>query len=471
MGATMKRYLLRPLLLVVLVAACDSILDVAPINEVSEEQAIISPGSARAALAGLYDALQDGSYYGGDFLFFSDLSAEDVEHTGTFTTYRQVDQNDITSDNGSIEAVWDALYITVGRANIILQRVPGVPGLDPAERDQMLGEAHFVRALTYHNLVKLWGEPTGMGVPVVLVPPVDIPSASQVTRATTAEVYTQILVDLQQAESLMTVGGAPADAKRGSIGGVRAIRARVLLYQGNYAAAEAEAESVATMGYALEPVYGSLFAPAGGETDEDVFRLDFDPVDFNFLGYYYRHSEAGGRREVTPRESLAVAYDPTYVVGDPTSYNPVDRRGQRNVAFYDPTDATSIYGAKWLTGIGAEDLHVIRLAEVLLIQAEAEARQNKLLEAEATLTPVRLRAGLAAARVDLMTQAAAISTILNERRLELAYEGDRWPDLVRTGLAVARLGLPPARAFQVLYPIPLNERDVTTPPLPQNPGY
>jgi len=104
---------------------------------------------------------------------------------------------------------------------------------------------------------------------------------------------------------------------------------------------------------------------------------------------------------------------------------------------------------------------------VLLIQAEAEARQNKLVEAEATLTPIRTRAGLAAARVDLMSQANAILAILQERRLELAMEGDRWPDLVRTGRAV---GLMSIAAFQTRYPIPLNELDVA-PGLVQNPGY
>jgi hypothetical protein len=358
------------------------------------------------------------------------------------------------------------LYAAVGRANIIIARVPGVPGLTTADRDQIVGQAHLIRGLTYHNLVKFWGEPAGMGVPLVLQPPADVPSASQVTRASTADVYTQILADLQQAESLLVAAGEPTDAT-GRVGIVRAIRARVFLYQGNYAAAEAEAESVAVMGYELAPTYADLFGV--DPTGEDVFRLDFDPVDFNYLGYYYRHSEEGGRREITPTDTLAKAYDPAY---DPTAavvnYNPVDERGIHNISFYDTLDVTSIYGSKWATGVGSDDLHVIRFAEVLLIQAEAEARQAKLAEAEATLTPLRTRAGLGAAGLDTMSQANAIAAVLRERRLELAYEGDRWPDLVRTGLAVTVLGIPP---YQQLYPIPRNERDVTNPPLPQNPGY
>ncbi|HXE81790.1 MAG TPA: RagB/SusD family nutrient uptake outer membrane protein, partial [Gemmatimonadales bacterium] len=150
-------YTVQALLMAFVATGCNSVLDVHPINDVDEGQAITTPFGARAAVAGLYDALQDDSYYGGELLFFGDLSADDVEHTGTFTTYRQIDRNDLTADNGSIEDFWDALYTTIGRANVVLQKVPGVVGLDPAERDVMLGEAHFVRALTYHNLVKFWG--------------------------------------------------------------------------------------------------------------------------------------------------------------------------------------------------------------------------------------------------------------------------------------------------------------------------
>lgn len=464
MRAVHRWYTVQSLVMVLLAAGCQNVLDVHPVNEFDESQAISTPGGARAAVAGMYDALQGFSYYGGEVLFFGDLSGDDVEHMGTFTTYRQIDQNDVTSDNGSIEGFWDALYSAVGRANIVIQKVPAVVGLDPAERDGMLGQAHFIRALTYHNLVKFWGDTasSGLGVPIVLIPPPDIPSAGLVTRATTGEVYVQILNDLSDAEALMA--GASNDSHRANLMAIRALRARVFLYQKNWAGAETEAAAVAAGGYSLAPVYGDLFTPAGNDTPEDIFRLQFDAVDFCWEGYYYRHSEAQGRREISPSVSLITAYDPAYN-GSPTSYNPTDLRGQWNIAFNDVTDGTSVYGSKWQTGIGAEDIHVIRFAEVLLIQAEAEARQNKLAEADSTLTLIRARAGLPAAGLDTMTQANAIGAILNERRLELAMEGDRWPDLVRTGRVPNSVP-----AFQTLYPIPLNELDVA-PGLVQNPGY
>ena len=467
MRAANRWYTVQSLLMMLLAAGCKGVLDVHPIDDVDESQAITTPGGARAAAAGMYDALQTFSYYGGALLFFGDLSGDDVEHTGTFTTYRQIDQNDMTSDNGSIKGFWDALYSAIGRTNVVIERVPAVTALDPAERDGILGEAHFIRALTYHNLVKFWGDTasSGLGVPIVLIPPPDVPSTGLVTRATTGAVYAQILTDLNDAETLLA--GSSNDAHRANLMAVHALRARVYLYQKNWAGAETEAEAVAAAGYTLAPDYDDLFTPDGDDTPEDILRLHFDAVDFCWEGYYYLPYEVQGRGEISPSVSLITAFDPAYT-GSPTSYNPTDLRGQWSITFFDSTDEATKYGSKWRTGIGAEDIQVFRLAEVLLIQAEAEARQTKLGEAEATLTPIRTRAGLAAAGLDTMTQANAIIAILNERRLELAMEGDRWPDLVRTGRVQSVL--PAVLAFQTLYPIPLNELDVAR-GLVQNPGY
>lgn len=468
MRAVNRWYTVQSLLMVSLAAGCNSVLDVHPVNDIDESQAISTPFGARAAVAGLYDALQDDSYYGGELLFFGDLSSDDVEHTGTFTTYRQIDRNDLTADNGSIETFWDALYATIGRTNVVLQKVPGVAGLDPAERDVMLGEAHFIRALTYHNLVKFWGDTAaaGLGVPIVLIPPPDIPSTGLVTRQTTGEVYAQILTDLADAETLLA--GSSTDAHHANLMAVHALRARVFLYQKNWAGAETEARAVAAAGFALDSLYSHLFTADGADTPEDIFRLRFDPVDLCLEGYYYLSDLAQGRQEISPSLDLAVAYDSSYDGSTPSTYKPTDKRGQRNITFADTTDGATMYGAKWRTGIGAEDIHVFRFAEILLILAEAQARQNNLSGADSTLTLIRARAGLPAAGLGTMTQANAIDAILNERRLELAMEGDRWPDLIRTGRVQSVL--PTVAAFQTRYPIPLNELDVA-PGLVQNPGY
>lgn len=448
----MKNRLLLPALLLVTAAGCDSILDVQPVNELTEEQAIADPTGARAARAGMYNALQGSNYYGQGFVIFSDLPSDDVEHTGTFTTYADADANRLTADNTQIEAIWDALYRTVGRANIVIARVPGVPGMDPVERDQIVGEAYFLRALSFHNAVKLWGDsvPSGQGVPIPTTQPTSVGEASQIARATTGETYQQILADLAQAEQLMTTAQAN---RRGSLGAVHALRARVHLYRENWALAEASAEQVEALGYRLATNYSDLFTPEGQDTPEDIFKVAFTPVEYNLLGFYYRARGQGGRQEVAPSAVLEALY--------PAG----DVRKSWNIAY----TGTRRFGGKWPTGAGDEDIHVIRYAEVLLIRAEAEARQNKLGEAIASVNPIRVRAGLQPLNATGMTQQQVLNEIFLQRRLELAMEGDRWPDLMRRGIALQTMNITD-RPAQRLFPVPQNEIDVA-PNLQQNPGY
>jgi hypothetical protein len=461
------KHILPLLLAATLAAGCESFLEVEPISELPEEQAITGPISARAALAGLYDGLSSGGYYDEDFVVFTDLSSDDVQHTGTFGSYRVGDLNNLASTNGSVAGIWDQLYITVGRANTLIAKLPDVPGLDEEERNQMLGEAYFVRALTFHNLVKIWGDSAdeGDGVPLRLEPPGSLGEASQITRATTGEVYAQIQDDLDQAEALMSVDAA---FTTGSIGAVRAIRARAHLYRQNWAEAEAAAQSVTDLGYELVADYADLFLTE--ETSEDIFRVSFTATEFQWIGYYYRAPGFGGRWEVGPTVDLLQAWSPGYnpLAADPaaTFDAGADLRGQYVIRFRSRGRAWS---NKIPSGTGDEDIHVIRYAEVLLIQAEAEARQGgaKLVEAVNTLNLIRERAGLAPLNPVGMTQQQILDAIFRERRLELTFEGDRWPDLVRRGIAAETLEI---EEFRELYPIPLGEIDVA-PGLTQNEGY
>jgi hypothetical protein len=207
------------------------------------------------------------------------------------------------------------------------------------------------------------------------------------------------------------------------------------------------------MGYTLAPSYSSLFSPEGSDTPEDIFRLSFTAVDYNEVGYYYLFD---GRWEIAPTANLYSAYTAS------------DRRRDITLG----KDGSDYEGVKIPTTIGAEDLHVIRYAEVVLNKAEALARLNRLPEAVTEYNRIRVRAGLPphVLGTNVTSQTDVLNAIWNERRLELALEGDRWPDLVRTGRAMAVLGLPANRAFQLLYPIPSREL-IVSPGLTQNPGY
>ena len=445
------------LLTAVGLGACSSVLDVPPTSSVPSETAIADAVGARAALTGAYAALQSTRLYGHRMVDWTELLSDNLRFVGTFDDYAEADANALRADNFSVTAVWNGLYDAINRDNEIIQKVPNVADLPAAEKAEIMGEAHFLRALNYHNLVRLWGD-----VPLRLEPVQTAADASTITRATKAEVYTQILADLTAAKQEITAGRS--QTRQASLGAASALEARVRLYQGDYAGAEAAAASVEAMGYTLAPNFSDLFEATGSNTTEDILRVQFTPTQSQSLSFYYLPKALGGRYEVAPTTGAAgiiAAFDPASG-GNIATYNPVDRRGIWSIA----RAGTRTYAAKFRNPGGDEDIHVIRLGEVILIRAEALARLSRLPEAVAEYNRLRVRTGLAPDATTGLTQAGVLAAVARERRLELAFEGDRWPDLVRTGGAVG-LGVP---AFQTLLPIPQGEID-TAPNLTQNPGY
>jgi tetratricopeptide (TPR) repeat protein len=455
-------------LVVSLSAACDNTLSLEPVNEVSAEVAIIDAATARAAIAGAYDAVQDDAnwaYYAGDFTVFSDLSADDVRHSGTFDTYRQADRNSLSAHNGTIFDIWAQLYVAINRANVIIEKLSaGVPGLGDEERDDLLGQAHFLRALSYHNLAKLWG-----GVPLRLTTPASVDEAASIARATLDETYAQILDDLDQAIALISTSGNPSVATRGA---AWALLSRVLLYREDWDGVIAAADEAESFGYTLAPQFDDLFAVEGG-TDEDIFKLAYTALEFHGLGWYYRAKGGfGGRYELAPTCALASAFDSSVNCAQTdfmAGWSPDDARAAYSIRV---TGSNEPFANKYPSGDGDDDLHVIRFAEVILNRAEAYARLGQLSAAVDDLNKTRVRAGLAPLVLGVTvpnTMQGVLDAIWQERRLELAFEGFRWPDLVRTGRAIAVLGLQD-EPHQIFYPIPIEELD-TAPNLDQNPGY
>jgi hypothetical protein len=444
--------------------ACSNLLDTNPPNQAPEDLAIVTPAGARTALAGAYAALQSGYYYGGTMTHFGDLYADNATHTGTFTSYQEAAQHDFFADNGDVLGMWQNIYGAVKRTNALLAKVPLIEALDAAERDQILGEAHFLRALSYHNLVKYFGP-----VPIRLEYISDPDQVTDLARSPIPDVYAQILTDLTEAEALITNETGPTN--HATLGAVRALLARVYLYQGDYPNALTRANEVEGMGYELAENYASLFNNEDANTPENIFKLTFTSqlAQANLFGYYWLSDAldvGAGRYEIAPTQDLMDAYD---TASD-------DLRLAWNIAPDPSEDAEgyvegAAYGTKFPTPGGAEDFHVIRFAEVVLIKAEALARANQLGPAVDEYNRIRERAGLAphVLNTDVTTQAEVLAAIDHERRLEFAEEGDRFPDLTRDPVrAQAILDLP--NANRLLFPIPKAELDVS-PLLTQNPGY
>ncbi|MEO8198951.1 MAG: RagB/SusD family nutrient uptake outer membrane protein [Gemmatimonadota bacterium] len=435
---------------------CNSLLDTNPIDEIPESEAIISASGARAALAGAYNSLQGGGYYYDDFYLLQDLSADNaIQADGaTSNSYADADGNQLRADNPAVNAIWSSIYSGIHRTNVLLRDVPGVPDLSAVDRDQILGEAHFLRGLHYFNLVRLFG-----GVPLRLAPATSVEEASVIARSTEAETYAQIIDDLQQSETLMTSTGVTT---QGTPGAAKALLAEVYLYQQDWSNALAKSDEVIGLGYSLAPTFGDLFDTEGIDTPEDIFKVLFTDVQYQLMYLWITCSGSeGGGCELAPSQDMIDAY------ADPFDAVNTDVRLTWSIM---GTTAPDAWGIKYPTTFGAEDLHVIRFAEVLLIKAEASAELNDLATAVGLVNQIRTRAGIdtLVLGTDITTQQEVLDQIDHQRRLELFAEGDRWMDLVRTG-RVATV-MPTVPAYQYLYPIPQSEIDVA-PNLVQNPGY
>ncbi len=437
--------------------ACSDVLQTEPVTSLPQDQLIVDGATATAALNGAYDGLQSGSYYGLSALLLGDLPADNTVWTGTFQYLGEVATNRMQADNAEVTAMWTAIYQQIDRDNVILQRVPTVASVVDPIRSDVMGQAYFLRALGFHNLVKFWG-----AVPTP-TKPIAAPSEAQAyTRTAVNDVYTQVLKDLDSATALIR---NTTNTRYATPTAARALRARVLFYRAGLAGnANAAADYQAALDLAnqvlagrdtLTVPYADLFSVTGSNTTEDIFRVSFNATETNGISNYYLQV---GRAEVAPSTSIDGAY-PAGDLRKAWSIRPSGNAGR------------PLNGNKYSARPGTEHVHVIRLAEIVLIKAEALARLNRLAEAVAEYNKVRLRAGLAVHTLgnQVTTQAQVLSQIELERRLELAFEGDRWPDLNRLGRAMTVKGFSD-RPGQALFPIPLRDTR-TSPNLTQNPGY
>ncbi len=447
---TIKR-LVPVLLLAVTLGACEEgILEVLPVDAIANETAIIDGTSAQAALYGAYSALQGGSYYGNSYSLFSELMTPNTEHTGTFSSWGDADLNQVLPNNGTINGMWGIMYDGINRVNNLIERVPEIPADDisAAEANEILGQAYGLRALHYFSLARAWGD-----VPLVLAPMSDLDAAGEVSRAPVAQVWAQVESDLAEAQSRLA-GMGNNDRIFVTPGFIYAMQARVALYQEDWGGAVSAARQVEASGdYALVNDFGDLWTTLGSQTSEDIFKVHFDEIDGNNMGFYY---QLGGRFEMGATSEI---YD-LFPAGD--------RRHE--VTFLAPHSG-GIEVSKWPTFIGSEDFSVIRYGGILLLMAEALAQQGSLAEAVDYMNQIRTRAGVApyVYGVDLTTKTEILDAVFLECRLELAFEGEYWFDLVRTGRAAEAIGAN-FSAYESLWPIPESEMDVA-PNLVQNPGY
>ncbi|WP_460914968.1 RagB/SusD family nutrient uptake outer membrane protein [Spirosoma areae] len=437
--------------------SCDSKLNVNPVNTVATGQALSTPDDLNALLIGAYNSLGDGDLYGGNIQRDGELLGDngEVEWSGTFVAPREVYLKRLLVTNDQADITWTDAYRTINICNTVLANLN--LALE-ANRPGVEGQAKFIRASMYFELVRIfartWGDgdaATNPGVPLVTTPTAVLDASSNVPRSTVAAVYDQVIKDLTDAEAKL---GA-TDAKYGFLatkGAAAAQLSRVYLQKSDFSnAANAANRVIVSKAYSLadiEEVFDQRENVNGVNTSETIFALQITDQDgVNNLNTFYGSTDVGGRGDINITESHLALYPAT---------------DQRHDLFYEDSD-DQIRTVKYINQYG--NIQVLRLAEMYLTRAEANFRAGTSVGATplADVNLIRARAGAA----PLTAAQLNLNTILAERRLELAFEGTLIHDLKRNKQNVGTL---PYTSPRLIFPIPL--REVTTnAALTQNAGY
>lgn len=417
---------------------CNDFVDITPRSELSREIGFNTVSKFEQGVAAVYSPLAENRFYGENLQIIGELMADNLDLTrGGYPNDPFVLRQTIIFTQGNRD-VWSAGYQSIGRANVLLELLNSgaeIAGATDSMRSRWRGELHFLRGLTYFELVRLWGRPYGdnptvnLGVPLRLTAINAETAFNPVPRATVEQVYTQVIADLQQAVNLLPTNTAP----RATRWAARAMLARVYFNQNRHAEAYAEANAVIGSGlFNLGAVGGDTLpfrnnGPSANPTGGVIFQIVRD-----------NNPGVGGR--FRPGNDLPLSAQPTGLWTALQMSDPTDRRRQVGANGSTLIDDLSgvIYSRKWAP-VTPLNIPVIRLAEIHLIRAESGAQTSQTANAQASYNAVR-QFSVATAPNTALTGAALVDAVRTERRLELYQEnGDRYHELRRTQQSVRGL--------------------------------
>jgi hypothetical protein len=470
MKSTFKYIIMTSVSFATLFSSCKKeFLDQKPYTGVSTTDALKTASDMQIALTGAYAGLRNTNLYGRTLPVFGDLLADNVfvsiANSGRYLSEKTYS---IVVNDADITGIWTNAYAVILRANNIID----APLSDGTDVQQYKGEAYAIRALLYFDLVRLYGkaytdDPAALGVPLVL----HSDYTALPKRNTVAEIYTQILADLDQAYGLMTVYNGSGTLSKYA---ARALEAKVNLYKGDYQKAYEQATDVITNSKFTLLTKGDLLSYWSSATPHDsgtktetFFEVVSDAVNNNSYDELGNIYVQGGSSygDLLATKSLYDLYNSTDVRKQLILVGQRVKSGGENPA-YIVNKYQNISG-------DFDDKKVLRLSEVYLIASEAAARLGN------TPTALILLNTLMAQRDATLIYASAgtqlLTDIENERRKELAFEGDRFFDLNRLKKDINRTSEYPTGVIKFgdnrrVMPIPQTELNVNTTIL-QNPGY
>ena len=468
--------------------SCEKFLNVNPPFTQDAENYFQTPADYEMALTGAYDLLQSTfmNVWIGEIA--SDNTIAGGESVNDSQGLHQLDDMTHGGVNNELRSVMRWMYSGITRCNFIMENKDNI---DFTGKDKIIAEAKFLRAFYYFELVKFFGD-----VPLVIDQRIGAEEVTQIERAPKADVYAQIESDLTSAitdlDLISLIKG------RASKGAAQSLLGKVYLYQNKFSEAATAFDEVINSGaYALINDYSQLFSVASENNSETVFDVEYTGAEGGGYGCLVCLEGNAGPGFQGIRQYVGPVY------GDGNSYNlptqdlydafsSFDSRREVTIldieAFIAEQDNpdlisyaigagghTGYYNNKYIKrqgeiGLPDNDLtspvnyRVIRYADVLLMAAEAHFQTGNSSAAQGYVNQIRVRAGVQPFPI------SSIEDIYNERRLELACEGHRFFDLVRTGQAEQHID-----GFVVgtheLFPIPQLEIDLAGGNWSQNPGY
>lgn len=465
-------------------ASCTKELDQVP-HQIYYDNFYQTAEDALSAVNAAYDVLGSVNQYSSYLWLIQDISSDDCNARETLNDPNLHEFNNYTleANNNYLARIWQGSYLGIARANVVIEKVPGIP-MDSVERNRIVAEAKFLRALNYFNLVRLFG-----GVPLTTVPvssslvdaEVDLP------RSPADSVYLQIIQDLSQAAEALPVRYPVANDKgRATQGAALGLLAKVYLTRKDWVPAYQTAQRVIGLNvYSLHADFAGNFLEANKNGKESVFEVQF----------YKKLVTECSQMVISGLPSIPGLFSAGVEIMLPTedllnSFEPGDHR--KDVTFFDHYWYYTFVPHIWkywdqvaykpaATSQSGANFIVMRYPEILLIYAEAlnEANGGPTAEAYDAINQVRARArnGNATVLPDLsgLSREEFRNALLNERRHEFVSEGQRWYDLVRTGRLIeyvkrAKGDKANPTEFSSVFPIPQRERDFNK-NLSQNEGY
>lgn len=458
----------------------------APVSSVTIENLYKTDKDYLDAVIGTYSALRD-SY--STMWQFGDIRGDDAYiFVSNQPSVRAVDVFSINSTDELVNNSWAAYYVVINRANNILTKIENADPAVVKNKDRYMGEAKFLRALTYFNLVRIFGD-------VQMI--TNVPTATEALntpRTPASTIYAEVIIkDLVDAAAKLPLTNTGTEVGRATRGAAQALLGKVYLTVKDFPKAEAALQPLTTtpFTYALLSNYNDLFDYSKNEHhSEYVFDIEHES-NLNGQGSIYTNQFMPNVVQLltysgiigAPGESMSPtpAFVNLWQAGDKRKDVTVQCCGSwtnpttGQVVTFNPTTAPS-YTRKYITPVtilndSKANWKVTRYADVLLMLAEALNENGKTDPALGPLNQVRVRAGLPP--LSGLSQTQARESIILERRFELAFEGHRWFDLVRTGRALAALAPVGMKDYMAVFPVPLSQIQVinNTAVFPQNSGY